>query len=71
MPLNYSMEFRGGTSTNVTFNEDMSLEDISSQVVPVVEKITGDADTQTQKVAGTNEVIIKTTYPERGRARSS
>ena len=22
--LNYSMEFRGGTSTNVTFNEDMS-----------------------------------------------
>lgn len=28
--LNYSMEFRGGTSTNVTFNEDMSLEDISS-----------------------------------------
>ena len=28
--LNYSMEFKGGTSTNVTFNEDMSLEDISS-----------------------------------------
>ena len=58
--LNYSMEFRGGTSTNVTFNEDMSLEDISSKVVPVVEKITGEAETQTQKVAGTNEVIIKT-----------
>ena len=60
VPLNYSMEFRGGTSTNVTFNEDMSLEDISSQVVPVVEKITGEAGTQTQKVAGSNEVIIKT-----------
>lgn len=58
--LNYSMEFRGGTSTNVTFNEDMSLEDISSKVVPVVEKITGEAGTQTQKVTGTNEVIIKT-----------
>jgi len=58
--LNYSMEFKGGTSTNVTFNEDMSLEDISSKVVPVVEKITGEAGTQTQKVAGTNEVIIKT-----------
>ena len=38
----------------------MSLEDISSQVVPVVEKITGEAGTQTQKVAGSNEVIIKT-----------
>lgn len=58
--LNYGMDFTGGTSTNVTFNEDMSLEDISSKVVPVVSQITGDADVQTQKVAGTNEVIIKT-----------
>ena len=58
--LNYGMDFTGGTSTNVTFNEDMSLEDISAKVVPVVSKITGDADVQTQKVAGTNEVIIKT-----------
>ena len=58
--LNYSMEFVGGTSTNVTFNEDLSLEELSSEVVPVVEAVTGDADVQTQKVAGTNEVIIKT-----------
>ena len=58
--LNYGMDFTGGTSTNVTFNEDLSLEDISSKVVPVVSQITGDADVQTQKVAGTNEVIIKT-----------
>lgn len=58
--LNYGMEFRGGTSTNVTFNEDMTLEQISAEVVPVIEEITGEAGTQTQKVAGTNEVIIKT-----------
>ena len=58
--LNYSMEFSGGTSTNVTFNEDMSLDEISAQVVPVVEKITGDAGVQTQKVEGTTEVIIRT-----------
>ncbi len=58
--LNYSMEFKGGTSTNVTFNEDMSLEDISTKVVPVVEQVTGDSEVQTQKVAGTTEVIIKT-----------
>lgn len=58
--LNYSMEFKGGTSTNVTFNEDMTLEKISSDVVPEVEQVTKDADVQTQKVAGTNEVIIKT-----------
>lgn len=58
--LNYSLDFMGGTSTNVTFKEDMSLEDISGKVVPVVESITKDAGIQTQKVAGTNEVIIKT-----------
>ena len=58
--LNYSMEFKGGTSTNITFNEDMTLDEISSKVVPVVENVTGDSQVQTQKVAGTNEVIIKT-----------
>lgn len=58
--LNYSLDFKGGTSTSVTFNEDMSLDAISSQVVPVVSEITGDAAIETQKVSGTNEVIIKT-----------
>ena len=58
--LNYSLEFKGGTSTNVTFNEDMSIVDIDSKVKPVVQKVTGDADIQTQKVTGTNQVIIKT-----------
>lgn len=58
--LNYGMDFRGGTSTNVTFKEDMSLDEISAKVAPVVEQVTGDPEVQTQKVAGTNEVIIKT-----------
>lgn len=58
--FNYGIDFKGGTSTNVTFNEDMSLEDISSKVVPVVEGVTKEAGTQTQKVKGTTEVIIKT-----------
>ena len=58
--FNYSLEFRGGTSTNVTFNEDLSLNQISSDVVPLISEVTGDNDIQTQKVAGTNQVIIKT-----------
>ncbi len=58
--LNYSLEFVGGTSTNVTFNEDRTIEDIDSSIVPLVEAITGDGNVQTQKVAGTNEVIFKT-----------
>ena len=58
--LNYSLEFLGGTSTNVTFNEDMALADIDSKVVPSIEKITGDANVQVQKVTGSNEVSFKT-----------
>ena len=58
--LNFSLEFLGGTSTNVTFNEDMPLADIDAKVVPSIEKITGDANVQVQKVSGSNEVIFKT-----------
>lgn len=58
--LNYSLEFIGGTSTNVVFNEDMSLLDIDTKVVPLIEDITGDGNVQTQKIEGTNEVIFKT-----------
>lgn len=58
--LNYSLEFMGGTSTNVTFNEDMSIADIDSRVKPVVQEVTGDANIQATKVTGSNEVIIKT-----------
>ena len=58
--LNYSLEFMGGTSTNVTFNEDMSIEALESDVIPLIEDITGDGFIQKSKVADTNEVIFKT-----------
>lgn len=58
--LNFSLEFKGGTSTNVTFNENMTIEDIDANIVPLIEKITGDGNVQTQKVEGSNEVIFKT-----------
>lgn len=58
--LNYGLEFVGGTSTNVTFNEDLSLADIDTRVVPEIEKVLGDNNVQTQKIEGTNEVIFKT-----------
>ncbi len=58
--LNYSLEFVGGTSTNVTFNEDMTIEKIDQDIVPSIEAITGDGNVQTQKIEGTNEVIFKT-----------
>lgn len=59
-PLNYNLEFLGGTSTSVTLNEDMTIEEIDDKVVPVVEEITEDVNTQVQKVADSKEVIIKT-----------
>ncbi|MBO5145919.1 MAG: protein translocase subunit SecD [Lachnospiraceae bacterium] len=58
--LNYSLDFVGGTSTNVTFNEDMDLAEIDADVVPVFSSVTGDGAVQVQKVAGSNEVIFKT-----------
>ncbi|MGI6018805.1 MAG: protein translocase subunit SecD [Marvinbryantia sp.] len=58
--LNYSLEFMGGTSTTVTFNEDYTIEELEAEVKPVIQKITGDANIQMQKVTGSNQVIIKT-----------
>lgn len=58
--LNYSLDFKGGTSTNVTFNEDYTIEEIDEKIVPIVEETVGDKNVQTQKVKGTNQIIIKT-----------
>ncbi|MGN1147235.1 MAG: protein translocase subunit SecD, partial [Lachnospiraceae bacterium] len=56
--LNYSLDFVGGTSTSVTFNEEMSLADIEANVIPKLEAISGSA-VQPQPVQGTNEVVFK------------
>ncbi len=56
----YGLEFEGGTSTTVEFNKDYSINEIDQEIVPVVEEVTGDNNVQTQKVEGSNQVIIKT-----------
>ena len=58
--LNYSLDFVGGTSTNVTFNDDKTLEEIDAQVVPIFQDLSGNANVQVQKVTGSSEVIFKT-----------
>ena len=58
--LNYALDFSGGTATTVTFNEDMDIKQIDSDVTPVVEEVTGDKNVQPTKVSGTNQVVIKT-----------
>lgn len=56
--LNYSLEFKGGTATTVTFNKAMTLEEVTSEVVPFVEDITKSA-VQIQTVQNSNEIIFK------------
>ena len=57
--LNYSLEFKGGTATTVTFDKSYTLEEINSKMVPLIESTTGSA-VQIQTVQGSNEVIFKT-----------
>ncbi len=57
--MNYSLDFVGGTSTNVTFDKEYTLEEIDSEMIPDLEDITGDANIQVQTVQGTNQVIFK------------
>ena len=61
--MNFALEFTGGTSTNVTFNEAYTLERAEKEVAPVIAETVGvDAGKiQIQTVEGTNQVIFKTT----------
>ena len=40
--MNYSLEFKGGTSTSVTFDKEYTLEEIDQEIVPEIEYVTGD-----------------------------
>ncbi len=58
--LNLSMDFKGGTATSVIFEDEMTIDELESDVKPIFMKVTGDAEIQTQTVQGSNEVTIKT-----------
>lgn len=58
--LNYSLEFLGGTSTTVEFNEAYSLAQADDEIVPKIAEVIGSNDIQTQVVDNTNQIIFKT-----------
>lgn len=58
--LNYSLEFKGGTSTTVMMDKSYTIKEIDKEIVPLIEKVTGDGNVQAQAVEGTNQVVIKT-----------
>lgn len=58
--LNFSLEFSGGTSTSVTFNEPMSLQDAEQKVLPVYDEIGIDSSKiQIQIVDNSNQIVFK------------
>ena len=58
--MNYSLDFAGGSSTTVTFNEAYTLDEIDNEMIPDLEEITGDNNIQVQTVKGSTDVVFKT-----------
>lgn len=58
--LNYSLEFMGGDTTQITFAKELTDEEITKDLIPLFEDVTKDANVQKQKVQDSNDVIIKT-----------
>ncbi len=60
--LNFSLEFSGGTSTSVTFNEQYDLARAESEIIPVLEEATEIApgSAQIQVIDNSNTIVFKT-----------
>ena len=60
-PLNFSVEFAGGTSLTVGFDKEYSLSEAEKDIVPVIVEAAGigEAGISVQTVSGTNEIVFK------------
>ena len=60
-PLNFSVEFAGGTSLTVGFDKEYSLSEAEKDIVPVIAEAAGigEAGISVQTVSGTNEIMFK------------
>ena len=47
--FNYSIEFKGGTSTEIQFSENYTMDEFNSNVKPAIEKLLNSTDIQAQK----------------------
>ncbi len=59
-PLNYGIEFAGGTSTTADFGREYTIEEIEESIVPYVTEITGDSSVQATTVDESTEIVLKT-----------
>lgn len=58
--LNYGLDFVGGTSTTADFGKEYTIEEIESDIVPLVADVIGDKDIMANKVEGTTQITVKT-----------
>ena len=60
-PLNFSVEFAGGTRLTVGFDKEYSLSEAEKDIVPVIAEAAGigEAGISVQTVSGTNEIVFK------------
>lgn len=58
--LNYGLDFVGGTSTTADFGKEYTIEEIESDIIPVVCDVVGEKDVMANKVEGTTQITVKT-----------
>lgn len=60
-PLNFSIEFAGGTSLTVEFDKEYTLSEAENEILPVIADAAdiGEAGISVQTVSGTNEIVFK------------
>lgn len=58
--FNLSVEFKGGVSTSVEFDNNYDIKEFNEKILPEIQKIVGDGDVLANAVTGTNEYVIRT-----------
>ena len=59
--MNYSLDFTGGTSMTVPFNENIDVTDENgAELLKTITETIGTGDVQLQNVQGSNDIVIKT-----------
>lgn len=60
--LNYNIDFVGGTSSTISMDEEITLEQIDEEIKPLIAEALGisDADIRANTVNDANEIVLKT-----------
>ena len=60
--FNLDLEFSGGSSTSVTFDKEYTLEEVESDIIPLIKDATGVKTVQQQIVKGSKSIVFKTNF---------